>query len=298
MNPTSLIIQALGNRLEENYLSLYGSQRPLYPKALNSAARLILEHIANSDALYHDLHHTVQVTLVGQEILRGRHMVKRVSPDDWLHFMGPCLLHDIGYVRGVCPGDTDTEFVIDADGHCVTPPRGASDAFLTPYHVDCGILFVKDRAKDVPYCDTERLARTIELTRFPVPDSADHQETDTEAGLVRAADLIGQLGDPHHLRRLTGLYYEFLETGIAGKLGYADPADLAEDYPAFFWNVARPYLKDALRYLQLTQEGKQWIANLHSHVFAMSTVSFTWARSVEKKLTKNNQSNAAESIQC
>jgi hypothetical protein len=274
MNPTTMIIEALGNHLEENYLSLYGPQRPLYPKALNSAARLILEHIANSDALYHDLHHTVQVTLVGQEILRGRHMVKRVNPDDWLHFMGACLLHDIGYVRGVCPGDTDTEFVIDTDGHCVTPPRGASDAFLTPYHVDRGILFVKNRAKDVPYVDTERLAHAIELTRFPVPDSADHRETDTEAGLVRAADLIGQLGDPHHLRRITGLYYEFRETGVADKLGYANPADLAEDYPAFFWNVVRPYLKDALRYLRLTQEGKQWIANLHSHVFAMEHGQF------------------------
>jgi hypothetical protein len=286
MNPTTMIIEALGNCLEENYLSLYGPQRPLYPKALNSAARLILENIANSDALYHDLHHTVQVTLVGQEILRGRHIVKRVSPDDWLHFMGACLLHDIGYVRGVCPGDTDTEFVIDADGHCVTPPRGASDAFLTPYHVDRGILFVKDRGKDVPYVDTERLARAIELTRFPVPDSADHQETDTEAGLVRAADLIGQLGDPHHLRRLTGLYYEFLETGIAEKLGYANPADLAEEYPAFFWNVVRPYLKDALRYLQLTQEGKQWIANLHSQVFAMEHGQFHLGPFSGKKTNK------------
>ena len=260
--------------MEETYLDLYGPQEPLYPKALNSAACMILEHIANSDALYHDVHHTVQVTLVGEAILRGRHMVKRVSPDDWLHFMGACLLHDIGYVRGVCPGDTETEFVIDAEGNRITPPRGASDAFLTPYHVDRGILFAKSRGKDVPYVDTERLARAIELTRFPVPDSADHQETDTEAGLIRAADLIGQLGDPDHMRRLTGLYYEFVETGTADRLGYTNAADLAEDYPAFFWNMAHPYLKDALRYLQLTQEGKQWIANLHSHVFAMEHGQF------------------------
>ena len=286
MNPTTLIIEALGNRLEENYLNLYGPQEPLYPKALNSAARMILEHIANSDALYHDLHHTLQVTLVGQEIMRGRHMVKRVSPDDWLHFTAACLLHDIGYVRGVCPGDTDTEFVIDAEGNRITPPRGASDAFLTRYHVDRGILFTRNRAKDVPYIDVERLTLAIELTRFPVPDSADHQETDTDAGLVRAADLIGQLGDPHHLRRLTGLYYEFQETGITDKLGYTSPADLAEDYPAFFWNVAKPYLKDALRYLHLTQEGKQWIANLHSHVFAMEHSQFHLGPFSDNKIVK------------
>ena len=46
MKPTTLIIEALGNRLEENYLSLYGPQEPLYPKALNSAARMLsLIHI-------------------------------------------------------------------------------------------------------------------------------------------------------------------------------------------------------------------------------------------------------------
>ncbi|MES9850090.1 MAG: hypothetical protein ABW145_17035, partial [Candidatus Thiodiazotropha sp.] len=127
--------------------------------------------------------------------------------------------------------------------------------------------------------------RAIELTRFPVPDSADHQETDTEAGLVRAADLIGQLGDPDHMRRLSGLYYEFVETGTAERLGYSNAADLAEDYPVFFWNKAQPYLKDALRYLQLTQEGKQWIANLHSHVFAVEHNQFYLGPFSGKKTT-------------
>jgi hypothetical protein len=274
MNLTSIIIETVGNRMEETYLSLYGPLEPIYPKALNSAAHMALELIANSDALYHDVHHTVLVTLVGEAILRGRHMIKRITPEDWIHFMGACLLHDIGYVRGVCPGDTNTEFIIDTKGNRITLPRGATDAFLTPYHVDRGILFAKNRGQELPYVDIERLARAIELTRFPIPDSDDHQETDTEAGLVRAADLIGQLGDPDHMRRLPGLYHELVETGTADRLGYTSAADLAEDYPAFFWNVAQPYLKDALRYLQLTQEGKQWIANLHSHVFAVEHNQF------------------------
>jgi hypothetical protein len=41
---------------------------------------------------------------------------------------------------------------------------------------------------------------------------------------------------------------------------------LIEAYPSFFWNCAEPYLRDALRYLDHTIEGKQWIANLYSHV--------------------------------
>jgi hypothetical protein len=30
-----------------------------------------------------------------------------------------------------------------------------------------------------------------------------------------------------------------------------------------------PYIQDSLRYLCVTETGKQWIANLYAHVFAM-----------------------------
>jgi hypothetical protein len=107
------------------------------------------------------------------------------------------------------------------------------------------------------------------LTRFPVPETSDHQDTKSEAGLVRAADLIGQLADPRYLQKLTNLYHEFDETGAAAQLGYKDAADLADAYPSFFWDVVEPFIAEAVEYLQLTQEGKQWIAILHSHVFSM-----------------------------
>jgi hypothetical protein len=29
------------------------------------------------------------------------------------------------------------------------------------------------------------------------------------------------------------------------------------------------YIQDGLRYLHVTQDGKQWIANLYAHVFAV-----------------------------
>ena len=50
-----------------------------------------------------------------------------------------------------------------------------------------------------------------------------------------AADLIGQLGDPHYLRKANALFHEFAEIGIAQRLGYGSPADLVERYPDFFW---------------------------------------------------------------
>ncbi len=111
--------------------------------------------------------------------------------------------------------------------------------------------------------------QAIELTRFPVPDDDDHQATDTEAGLVRAADLIGQLADPQHLQKLSKLFHEFVETGAAQSLGYETAADLADAYPSFYGKGVTPYIQDAIRYLNWTPEGKQWIAMLHSHVFSV-----------------------------
>ena len=269
LNPTTLKADALANILERNYREVFGPVEPTYATKLGLAARLILEIIANSDALYHDVDHTMLVTLVGQEILRGRHIKTQLTPTDWLHFTVATLCHDIGYVRGVCAADTADAFVIDEAGNRVMPPRGASDAFLTPYHVNRGKIAVRERLGPLSYYDEERIARAIELTRFPVPDTEDHRETDTEAGLVRAADLIGQLADPNHLLKLNRLYHEFVETGQAEKLGYESAADLADTYPSFYWHVVSPYIGDAIKYLELTQEGQQWIANLHSHVFAV-----------------------------
>ncbi|MEN8174877.1 MAG: metal-dependent phosphohydrolase [Pseudomonadota bacterium] len=269
MNPTSLVIEALCAHLETGYRATFGDLEPRYPHVMCGAVRIALGHLSNTDALYHDVQHTVQVTLAGQEILRGLHMAKHIDPEDWLHFIVSVLFHDSGYVRGACYGDTQNSFVIDAAGNTVTPPRGASDAWLTPYHVDRSKIFVRERGKDLPFVDVERVAAAIEHTRFPVPDVDDYQATDNEPGLVRAADLIGQLGDPLYLRKINNLYHEFVETGTAQQLGYDSSADLADDYPNFFWSSVRPYIGDALHYLQLTPEGKQWVANLYGHVFAV-----------------------------
>ena len=267
LNPARLVANALADELVDNYRDMFGDRSPEYPAILRTTAKLVIERIANSDALYHDAQHTVMVTLVGQAILRGRVAAEKVTHVDWLHFTVATLCHDIGYLRGICPGDTENSFVINQQGDTVTAPRGASDAFLTPYHVERSKIFVNHRLRMSDHLDPERIARAIELTRFPVPEGDDHADTQEEAGLVRAADLVGQLADPHYPRKLNALFHEFVETGVAERLGYKTPADLAEHYPRFFWQKVAPYIDDALQHLQRTVEGKQWIANLYSHVF-------------------------------
>lgn len=270
LNPTALLAGALGQNLADGYRQTFGAREPQIATGLDESARLIIERIGSSDALYHDTQHTMMVALVAQDILRGLRLEKAVSPSDWYHIMMAALAHDLGYVRGVCAGDTAERFVIDDKGNTVVPPRGASDAFLMPYHVDRSKITVRERFKSAAGVDGERIACAIEMTRFPIPKTADYAETNTEAGLLRAADLIGQLADPLYPSKLNALYYEFMEIGYLERLGYRTPADLIERYPSFFWNTAEPYLRDALRYLDHTIEGKQWIANLYSHVLTVT----------------------------
>jgi hypothetical protein len=269
LNAASLLADALGRNLAETYRRIYGDREPHLPAGLDEAARLVIERIATSDALYHDCEHTALVTLCVQDILRGCRLERIVSPSDWAHTIFAALTHDIGYVRGICSGDTAEHFVIDAAGKTATAPRGASDAFLMPYHVERSKIMVRERFAPVAYIDEERIAAAIELTRFPVPDGEDHLATDTEAALVRAGDLIGQLGDPLYPRKLNALYCEFAENGILKQLGYESPADMVERYPQFFWSKVERYIGDALRYLEMTTEGRQWTASLYSHIFAI-----------------------------
>ena len=270
LNATALLSEQLGQSLSGVFLRTFGGSMPHIAALLDEAARLVIERMATSDALYHDAEHTALVTLVAQDILRGLRLRRTISPEDWLHFIVAALSHDIGYLRGVCRGDEGERQVVDAAGKTVRLPRGASDAYLAPYHVSRSQIVVRDRFASHALIDGERIARTIELTRFPVPDDGDHAETDTEAGLVRAADLIGQLGDPLYPRKLNALFHEFAEIGVNQRLGYISPADLAEQYPTFFWSKVEPYVGDAIRHLELTMEGRQWVAQLYSNVFALA----------------------------
>jgi hypothetical protein len=266
---TSILADALSERLVEGYRSMFGERERHWTDLVAVATRLTLRLIGNSDALYHDAHHTALVTLVGQDILRGRLLVRPLVPADWAHAMMALLLHDIGYVRGVCPGDGPGRCVVDGTGATVVVPRGASDAFLAPHHVERGKLLVRARFGGHRLIDAERIAQAIERTRFPVPDGKDHAATADEAGMVRAADLIGQLADPLYLRRAGALFHELNETGVAAKLDYANAADLIENYPKFYWSKVEPYIGDALRCLGRTMEGKQWVANLYANVFTV-----------------------------
>jgi hypothetical protein len=265
-----LAINRFAEGLEADYRHTFGVLEPAYGGFVNWMGRLALENIANSDMLYHDVEHTMLVTTVGQQILVGKHLVDGgVTPRDWAHFVAALLCHDIGYVRGVCKLDKGNRFATGVGSETVELSEDSTDAALTPYHVDRSQQFVRERfgGQTLLNMDPELIASYIEMTRFPPPDDPAYNATDTYAGLLRAADFIGQLGDSDYLRKIPALFYEFEQFGANEKLGYKTPNDMRDGYGGFFWNVVSPYIKDAVNYLEVTHDGKQWVSSLHSHVF-------------------------------
>lgn len=268
-DPTSILIDEAVDRLEDTYLRVFGNLYPDYPNIIRSAGTMAMEIIANSDALYHNLEHSVMVTLVGQEILRGKYLSEgSVSAREWVHFIVSLLCHDIGYVKGICPHDRPNTAQINERGDTIDIPPGATGAFLTPHHVERGKVFVFNRFKDHPVLSAKVIARNIEHTRFPVPEAGDSHDDNDYPGLIRSADLIGQLADPNYLQKLPALFHEFEETGANKHIGYKSPEDVRENYPNFFWQFVSPHVGPAIEYLRVTREGRQWEAGLYSHIFS------------------------------
>lgn len=269
MTIPELTAQALGSFLSRETEGRFGSSHSDLTKVLPFAARLTLECIGNSDALYHNIEHTMHVTLVGHDILVGRALRRATTATDYANFILACLTHDIGYVRGIVQGDEDGAYVADLSGRKVELPVGSSDAALAPYHVDRSKLFVIERLDSADEVDAARIARAIEYTRFPyVPPLGEQDDLNEEEGLLlRAADLIGQLGDPNYMRKSNALFHEFEEIGLNKSLGYATPADIVYKFPQFYWTNVAPQIQLAISYLNVTSRGRQWIANLHSNVF-------------------------------
>src|SRR5918992_6376730 len=90
-----------GTLLGDDFRRLFGSSHAEVAERLDGIARIALECLGKSDALYHNVEHTLLVTQVGRDILEGRTLTERLDPEDYSHVIVACLLHDIGYVRGV-----------------------------------------------------------------------------------------------------------------------------------------------------------------------------------------------------
>ena len=80
-----LAAEALGSYLAEQLNRRFGSTDIGLRELIPSFSRLALDCIGNSDALYHNVEHTMLVTLVGHEIMSGRALLMPTSASDYAH---------------------------------------------------------------------------------------------------------------------------------------------------------------------------------------------------------------------
>ena len=125
-----LAAEALGAYLAEQLSRTFGSTDARLTNLVPHLSRLAFDWIGNSDALYHNVEHTMLVTQVGNEIMAGRAQLMPTSANDYAHVIAACLFHDIGYVRGILKGDGADGYVIDSKGGKTALARGSSDAAL------------------------------------------------------------------------------------------------------------------------------------------------------------------------
>jgi hypothetical protein len=157
-----LAAEALGSFPAERLDRRFGATNASLVELIQSAARIALDRIGNSDALYHNVEHTMLVTLVGYDIMKGRSLLVPTSASDCAHLLVACLFHEIGYVRGALKGDSEDGYIIDSSGAKVKLPRGSSDATLMPYHVDRSKIYVMNRIGKSKLLDAPRISRAID----------------------------------------------------------------------------------------------------------------------------------------
>lgn len=268
LNIAELLTDEVARRLATNFALLFGPGTSAHLDAATRACRRALERISASNALYHNIEHTALVVIVGSQVLLGRHIERAdVTREDWLNVMVALACHDIGYVRGICAEDEGEQLVADLNGTRTAVAPGSSDAALMPLHVDRGKLFVAESVlADIPQLDLELVQACIERTRFPVPQAPAYLQTDDLPGLVRGADLIGQLSDARYLAKLSAVFFEFEEIGFNAHTGYRHPGDLLAAYPSFYANQVVPYIGDAVRYLEKSPAGQATLASLYGNL--------------------------------
>ncbi len=264
---TGMLIDVVNERAAACFQATFDHPGDEYLKAARRVTAYALRRISDSDALYHNVEHTVHVTVVGLEILRGKQYIDRdVSRGDWLNMVVALLCHDIGYVRGIVPGDENDSVSAGRSDETLATRPGMSDAVLMPVHVDRGKSFVADTFSADKLVDVDTVQQNIERTRFPVPDDPQYQQTADYPGLVRGADLVGQLSDRRYLRKLAAVYFEFEEIGFNENTGYRNPGDLLTNYPSFYAARVAPYVQESLAYLSATAAGRDIIGLLNANL--------------------------------
>src|SRR4051812_382430 len=217
------------------------NQAPTLNRAFDDMVALYRGHFpgyARCDTEYHDLQHSLEVTLAMTRLLDGYERSRGDGPalDERLFQLGVicALYHDIGYIRRA----NDT--------------KHANGAEYTPIHVSRGGRFLKDYLPRIGMEDfADDAGGILHFTGYETPVAqikVSRPIFRLIGSLLGSADIIAQMADRCYLEKCRDrLYPEFVAGGItvrrteAGgeEVLFASAEDLLRKTPGFFRNATR-----------------------------------------------------------
>jgi len=197
------------------------------------------------DTLYHDMRHTLDMTLAMARLIDGHERAcaaaDRVGPRRAILGVLIALLHDSGYLRRA--SETAVE----------------NGAVFTKTHVSRGADFISAYLPKLGFgAEASLAARLVHFTGYEmeIDDIRVEDPKDRVIGcLVGTADLLGQMSDRMYLEKCREfLYKEFVWGKIARErlpdgyevVRYASPEDLIIKTPGFYEYVARTRIQKKL----------------------------------------------------
>lgn len=191
------------------------------------------------DTPYHDLDHTLEVTLALAKVLSGwnRAGSPPVSMDFFDLGIMAALLHDTGYIKK------------DGDDQ----GTGAKYTFT---HVGRSVAFADRLMEGAGFEDARRKAlgnmiwhTCTQIDREKITHAS--AEEKRVANSMATADLVGQMSSPDYIRKLPGLYEEFAEAyeyegreklKSNNNIIFESAEELIEKTPNFYYMWVKPEL--------------------------------------------------------
>ncbi len=198
------------------------------------------------DTLYHDLRHTLDMTLATARLIDGHDRVcaapDRLGARRAMFGVMVALLHDSGYIRRNSESGVENGAVFTK----VHVSRSAS--FLASYLPTIGFAAEADIAARL----THFTGYELDIEKIELEDAKDR----LLGCIVGTSDLIAQMADRQYIEKCRDfLYWEFVWAGIAREIQpdgseivrYASATDLVIKTPGFYQYLARPRLDKRLQ---------------------------------------------------
>ena len=197
------------------------------------------------DTLYHDLRHTLDMTLATARLIDGHDRscahTDRLGARRAMLGVMVALLHDSGYIRRASEANIE------------------NGAVFTKVHVTRSAEFLRSYLPGVGFAQEASIAAQLthftgyelDLDLIGMKDAKDH----LLGCIIGTSDLISQMADRQYIEKCRDfLYPEFVWAGIAREaqpdgrevVRYASPTDLVIKTPGFYQYLARPRIEKRL----------------------------------------------------